>query len=73
MAGNPFASMEGALAAEVGDFLLDIVKSAVTKAADGLVAKGTLSPADETVFVEGILVDCKVGMNIYEQSQDPPT
>lgn len=52
-----------------GDVIEDVARSAVKKAADGLVAQGKLTAAEEPTFVEGILLDIKVGLEMYQDTQ----
>ena len=57
----------------VGDIAETVVRGAVTKAVQGLVAKGEITPAQASALVGGVMVEIQLALEIYEHSQTPPT
>jgi len=56
----------------VGDIAETIVRGAVTKAVQGFVAKGEVTPAQASVLVDGVMVEIQLALEIYESGQKPP-
>jgi len=52
----------------VGDIAETIVRGAVTKAVQGFVAKGELTPPQATQLVDGVMVEIQLALEIYENS-----
>jgi hypothetical protein len=57
----------------VGDIAEAIVRGAVTKAVQGFAAKGEITPAQAGALVEGVMVEIQLALEIYENSEKPPT
>ena len=56
----------------VGDIAETIVRGAVTKAVEGFVAAGEITPAQATALVDGVMVEIQLALEIYQNRQAPP-
>lgn len=61
--------MAGIFERVAGDVVEGLIKGAVTKAAAGLVAKGEITPAQEPVLVEGVMLEVQIALETYESMQ----
>ena len=57
----------------IGDIAETIVRGAVTKAVQGFVAKGEITPVQASALVEGVMVEIQLALEIYENAHKPPT
>jgi polyhydroxyalkanoate synthesis regulator phasin len=56
-----------------GDIAETIVRTAATKAVQGFVTKGEITPAQAGELVDGVMVEIQLALEIYENDQKPPT
>jgi hypothetical protein len=52
-----------------GEVIEGLIKGAVTKAVQGLAAKGEITPAQEPVLVAGVMIEVQIALETYQSMQ----